>query len=331
MTVLRRVLLGCCVSLVDLMGQGGRAAAIDSKDLRDRPVRMVVPFPPGGPVDMAARLLTPSLTQALGQRVVVENRSGGSGTAGVVAVARAPADGQTLAFASTGALAVNFRLVSPQPYDTRRDLSPVSVIASVPSILAVNSSFPAMALGELIKAAEAHPGDVTFASGGVGTSSHLALELLKQRSGIDVLHVPYRGGAPALAAVLAGEAHATFLDASILMPHIGPRGSLRALALTSLSRSPVMPNLPTMAEAGVADAEIENWYALVAPARTPADRIQRLFRAVSIALSSPHVHDTLGQEATKIIGSPPDEAATFIASEIEKWGQVCERAHITSL
>lgn len=295
----------------------------------DRPVRLVVPFPPGGPVDTGARLVAAALSPALGgQSVLVENRSGAGGMIGIDAVAKAAPDGLTIAYGSTGAIAVNAALLPNLPYDTLRDLRPVAIVTSTASALVVRPEGP-RSLAALLEQARARPGRLSYASTGPGGTPHLAAELLRLRTGRpDIAHVAYRGAAPAITALLAGEVDMAFLDVPVLLPHIR-EGKFRALCVTAESRSPVLPDVPTTAEAGAPGVIVEGWNAMMVPAATPADRVERLAAAVRQVLA-PGSETRTRFEAVgqRVVNLGPEEAAAFIRAEIAKWAEVVRAADI---
>ncbi len=286
----------------------------------DGPVRMIIPFPPGGPADLIARTLGRAMGERLGQPVVVESRSGAGGAVGVEAGARARPDGQTVVLASTGALVVLPHMMPRMAYDSRRDLAPVSLVVSVPQVLVVRRGAQAD-VAALVAAARAAPGRLTFGSAGNGSSLHLAGELFKLRTGVDITHVPYRGAAPALTDLLAGNIAMMLADVPVVLPGIRG-GELRALAVTSAARNPALPDVPTMAEAGVAGAESDTWYALFAPAATPADRVARLHRAAAESLADPAVRRGLEEQGGAVVGGTPDALGAHVESEYARWGEV---------
>jgi tripartite-type tricarboxylate transporter receptor subunit TctC len=316
-------------------GFGRRAAfalgmaplAARAQGFPDRPVRLIVPFPPGGPVDAAARIVAQALAPLLGQQMVVENRSGAGGSVGIDAVAKAAPDGLSLALGSTGAVAVNVSLIPNLSYDPRRDLVPVGMVSGVPSLLVVRPGLPVRDMAGLLALVRQKPGGLTFASTGPGGTPHLASELLKLRAGLDIVHVAYRGAAPAITALLGNEVDMAFLDLSVLLPHVRD-GALRALALAAAARAPALPAVPTVAEAGIAGVEVENWYAVMAPARIPAERLAVLSAALRQALAQPETAARFTGQGARVIGGTPEEAATFIAAEIERWAEVVRRADI---
>ena len=288
----------------------------------DGPVRIIVPFPAGGPADIVGRILARGLSEALGQPFVVDNRAGAGGVIGVDAVAKARADGQTLGVGSSGALSVLPNLMPRIPYDVARDIQPVSLAIIVPQVLAVHPGVPARSLAELVALARAQPGRINFASSGSGNSLHLAAELFRARAGgIEITHIPYRGAAPALTDLVAGQVQMMFGDVPVMLPQIRA-GTIRALAVTAAMRSTALPDVPTMAEAGVAGVESESYYGLIAPAGVPADRLATLHRAVAAVLATPATRQALVDQGGRVIGNTPAEFIAHIAAENTKWAEV---------
>ena len=291
-----------------------------------RPVRIVVPFPPGGPTDIVARLVSQKMTEGLKQPVVVENRAGAGGVLGTEFVAKAPADGYTLLMGTIGGLAVSMSLLPDRGYDTLRDFAPITQAVNVTSILVTHPSVPVKSVQELLALARLHPGKLNYGSSGGGTVTHLAGELLKLMGGVNIIHVPYKGGAPALTAILSGEVDLTYENSLIIVPHI-KSGKVRALGVTSAQRSKLLPDLPSVAEA-LPGYGASGWYGLVAPAATPKDVLARLNAEAVKALRSPDVAERLsGQGADPAPGSPGDFAA-FIRAEIDKWSKVVKAANM---
>jgi len=291
-----------------------------------RPVRIVVPFPPGGPTDIVARLVSQKMTEGLKQPVVVENRAGAGGVLGTEFVAKAPADGYTLLMGTIGGLAVSMSLLPDRGYDTLRDFVPITQAVNVTSILVTHPSVPVKSVQELLALARLHPGKLNYGSSGGGTVTHLAGELLKVMGGVNIIHVPYKGGAPALTAILSGEVDLTYENSLIIVPHI-KSGKVRALGVTSAQRSKLLPDLPSVAEA-LPGYGASGWYGLVAPAATPKDVLARLNAEAVKALRSPDVAERLsGQGAEPAPGSPGDFAA-FIRAEIDKWSKVVKAANM---
>ena len=291
-----------------------------------RPVRIVVPFPPGGPTDIVARLVSQKMTEGLKQPVVVENRAGAGGVLGTEFVAKAPADGYTLLMGTIGGLAVSMSLLPDRGYDTLRDFAPITQAVNVTSILVTHPSVPVKSVQELLALARLHPGKLNYGSSGGGTVTHLAGELLKLMGGVNIIHVPYKGGAPALTAILSGEVDLTYENSLIIVPHI-KSGKVRALGVTSAQRSKLLPDLPSVAEA-LPGYGASGWYGLVAPAATPKDVLARLNAEAVKALRSLDVAERLsGQGAEPAPGSPGDFAA-FIRAEIDKWSKVVKAANM---
>ena len=285
-----------------------------------RSVKIVVPFPPGGPTDVVGRLVATKLGESLGQQFVVENRAGAGGTVGSEAVAQAAADGYTLLYGSTSTLAMAPSLYRKLGYDPRKSFAPVSLVSSGPLLVAVNASVPAATLTQLIALAKEKPGTLNYGSAGNATPPHLAAELFKSLAAVDLVHVPYKGGAPALQAVTAGEVQLIFEGLVTLLPQI-KAGRLRALAITGSARDPALPDVPTVAEAGLPAFQVTFWSGLVAPAGTPADVVASLNAALRKSLASADVRETLERQGLAPAGNSPAEFARFIKSEIARWAQ----------
>jgi tripartite-type tricarboxylate transporter receptor subunit TctC len=317
-------LLGFAVAAVAMTFQIGQATAAP---FPDRGVRIVVPFPAGGSNDVVARLLGTKLQELWGQPVVIDNRGGGGGNIGAEAVARAPADGYTLLLTAPGPLAVNQSLYPQLNYNPVQDFKGVALIASVPIVLAVHPGVKANTVAELIALAKASPGKMNFGSSGYGSTNHLAGELLKTRAGIDIVHVPYRGAAPAMNDLLGGQIPMMFDN----MPAIRPQvlgGTIRAIAVAGAKRSPLFPEVPTMAEAGVPGFEASSWFGLVAPAKTPPEVVTALIESVAKVLKDPDMAKRLadvGAEPGTLSGEAFD---AFLRSESEKWGDVVKTAGV---
>lgn len=291
-----------------------------------RPIRMIVAVPPGGPADILARLVGPKLSEALGQTVVIDNRPGANGIIAYDLAARANPDGYTFVLVAAG-VAINPSLYQKVPYDPIRDYAPITLGITVPNILVVHPAAAATSVQELVALAKARSGRIAFASAGNGTSGHLALELFRMKSGIDVVHVPYKGGGPALAEVVAGQVQALFSIALAATPQI-KAGRLRALAITSAKRSPVAPGLATVAEQGFPGFEVIGWFGWLAPARTPPDLVARLNREIVRVLQLPEIRERLLSQNTEPVGNSSREFAAFIRSEHDKWAAVIKQANI---
>ncbi len=304
------------------------ATALGAEAYPSKPVRMIVAVPPGGPADTLARLVVPKLTESLGQTVVVDNRPGANGIIAYELTARAPADGYTFTAVAAGVV-INPSLYRKVPYDPLKDFAPLTLGITVPNILVVHPAVPAKSVKELLAHAKAQGGKLAFASAGNGTSGHLALELFRQTTGTDVVHVPYKGGGPALTDLLGGQVQALFSIALAAMPHVNA-GRLRALGITSARRSAVAPDLPTVAEAGgIPGFDVIGWFGWLAPAAMPRPIVQRLNKELVAALNSPDVRDRLLSQSTEPVGNTPEAFAAFMQSEHRKWAKVIQAANIT--
>ena len=291
-----------------------------------KPVRMIVAVPPGGPADTLARLVAPKLTEAFGQTVVIDNRAGANGIIAYETTARAAPDGYTFTAVAAGVV-INKSLYPNVPYDPLKDFAPITLGITVPNILVVHPSVAARSVKDLVALAKAKPGTLTFASAGNGTTGHLALELFRLTAGIDVIHVPYKGGGPALAEVLAGQVQALFSLALAATPQI-KAGRLRALAISSGKRSAVAPDLPTIAEAGFPGFEVIGWFGWIAPAATPRPIVNRLNAELVRALKLPDVRERLLSQGSEPVGDSPEQFAAFVKSEHAKWAKVIKAANI---
>ena len=291
-----------------------------------KPVRMIVAVPPGGPADTLARLVAPRLTEALGHTVVIDNRPGANGIIAYETTARATPDGHTFTAVAAGVV-INPSLYRNVGYDPLKDFAPITLGITVPNILIVHPSVAATSVKDLIALAKAKPGTITFASAGNGTSGHLALELFRMSGGIEVIHVPYKGGGPALAEVVAGQVQALFSIALAATPQI-KAGRVRALAITSAKRSAVAPELPTVAEAGLRGFEVIGWFGWLAPAATPKAIVNRLHMELVRALKLPNVREVLLSQSTEPVGNSPQEFAAFMRSEHSKWAKLIKAANV---
>ena len=295
--------------------------AVFSQAFPAKPARLVVPFPPGGPLDAVGRLLAQQLSERWGQSVVVENKAGAGGNVGADLVAKSPPDGYTVVMGALSTHAVNPSLYAKIPYDPQKDFAPITRVAVTPNVLVVNSALPVNSVKELIAYAKAHPGQLSFGSGSTGSAGHLAGELLKVDAGIDMVHIPYKGAAPAMQALLAGDIQLMFDNLANAMAQV-KAGKLRALAVTTAERSKLAPDLPTMAEAGVPGFDISTWFGLFAPAGTPADVIAKWNGDVVRILESPDVRERLLAQGAE---PAPDSAADFgrfVASELAKYARI---------
>jgi tripartite-type tricarboxylate transporter receptor subunit TctC len=306
-------------ALLAVLGLALAAAA--RADYPDRPVRLVVPFPAGGGADAIARTIMPRVATELGQAVVIDNRPGAGGNVGAEFVARANPDGYTLLYGTNGTHAINRSLYGSIPFDPIRDFAPVSRMTQIPALLVVTPSLPSLSVAELVAYAKAHPGKVNFASAGNGTTSHLAGELFKTMAGIDIVHIPYRGGGSAMTD-LVGDQVSMMID---VMPNALPlarSGKVRGLAVTTSARVPAAPEYPTIAESGVPGFEMSAWDGVLAPAGTPRGVVDKVNAAIRVALADAQVRDAIIARGMQAVPSSPEEFARHIASESEKWARV---------
>jgi tripartite-type tricarboxylate transporter receptor subunit TctC len=289
-----------------------------------RPIRFVIPFPPGGGLDLMGRMIGQHLAEAWGQQVLVDNRPGAGGQIGTEIVARAPADGYTITIVSS-AHTINPSLYRRLPYDTIRDFAPVMQVTAVPHLLVVHPSIPARTLRELIGFIKARPGQLPYASGGVGASTHLAGELFKSMAGVDMVHIPYKGSGPGMVDVIGGQVPVTFGSVPSTIAFVR-NGKLRALGLTGAKRSVSAPDVPTIAEAGVPGYEAATWHGILAPQGTPAAIIARFGEEMGRMLALPAVRERLAREGLEIVGGTPEEFAARLRDEVVKWAKVVKAA-----
>jgi len=289
-------------------------------------VRMIVPFPPGGANDILGRILAQKLAESLGQSFIVDNRAGASGIIGTEIVARADPDGYTVLM-TPNTLAIQPSLYEKLPFDAFKDFAPVSLVAIVPNILIATRTLPVSSVKELIALAKRRPNELHYGSAGIGGSVHLAAELFRSMTSAQLVHVPYKGGGPALIDLIGGQIEILFPDALAGSPHIRA-GKVKPLAVTSNKRLPSLPQLPTIAESGVAGYDSVGWYGIVAPVRTSAQIVEALSASISIALRSPDVKEKLSAQAAEPVGGTPSEFKAHIASEASKWAKVIKAAGI---
>jgi len=313
-----------CALLAALCAAAGAVQAADNYP--QRPVRMIVAYPPGGGTDQVGRVMAEQLSQTLGQQVIVDNRGGATGNIGTEIAARAVPDGHTLLMGNVAPNAVNVSLFKKLSFDPVKDFSPVSLVAITPNILVAHPSVPAKTTKELVALAKAKPGALNFPSAGVGSSSHLAGELLKSLAGINMVHVPFKGGGPALVATISGEVQIMFATLPAAMPHV-KSGKVRPVAVTTSKRSQAMPELPTIAESGIKGYEAATWYGLLAPARTPKPVIDRLHGDTVKILAGP-ARQRLEAQGFEPDGGTPAAFAAYIKAEIAKWAKVIRDAGI---
>ena len=285
-----------------------------------KPIRLVLPYPPGGGTDVIARPLAQKLTEQLGQQVIVDNRGGAGGNIGMEFVAKSPADGYTLLFALTAQYAVNPSLYPKLPYDPVRDYAPISLLANAPYLLVVHPALPAKSVAELVALVKARPGQLSYSSSGNGSGAHLAGEMLRSLARVEILHVPYKGAGPAMPDLIAGQVQLSFITYTAAGPHI-KTGRLRALGVTTAKRSPTLPDLPAIGET-VAGYDSAVWYGFAAPAGTPLEIVSKLNAEVLRVLAAPDFRSRITLEAVSPIGSTPEEFGSFMKSEIVRWAKV---------
>ncbi|MCA3150288.1 MAG: tripartite tricarboxylate transporter substrate binding protein [Rhodocyclaceae bacterium] len=286
-----------------------------------KPVRIVVGFVPGGSTDITGRVMAQRLTDQVGQPVVVENRPGAGGNVGAEAVARAPADGYTLMLTSIAIQGIGPALYPKLPFDPIRDFTPITQLTAIPNVLAVHPSLPAKSVSELIALARKRPGAIAFASAGAGTSMHLSAELLRSLANIEVLHVPYKGSAPAMQDLIGGHTQMVFDNLPFVLPFV-KAGKVRALAVTTTARNPQLPEVPTMIEAGIAGYDVTSWFGLAAPGGLPTPLTDRWYQESVKALQHPDTRQRFGDLGASIVGSTPVEFGAFIRAELAKWARV---------
>lgn len=295
----------------------------------EKPVTMVVPFPPGGSTDVVARILSAKFQSTFGGSFVVDNRPGAAGMIGAAAAKRAPADGYTLFVSSLGPFVIGPHLVKNAGYDPTKDFDYISVAVQAPNVLAVPAGSPYKSLQDVIAYEKAHPNKMTFASAGNGTSDHLTAELFWQQTNTTGLHVPYKGGAPALNDLLGSQVDATFMNINTAVPHI-KGGKLRALAITSTKRSPILPDVPTMEELGYKGVTVYSWQAIAAPKGLPAEIKAKLYNAVVAAMNDPAVKPKLLDVGFEVVANTPEQFTAFQASEFQRWKKVIQSGNITA-
>ncbi|HOB92470.1 MAG TPA: tripartite tricarboxylate transporter substrate binding protein [Aquabacterium sp.] len=294
----------------------------------DRPVKLVVPYAPGGSADIVARLIADEWGKALGKSVFIENKAGAGGNLGVDSVAKSPADGYTIGL-QTVSLAINPSLTAKMPYDTLKDLAPIGMVAASQHVLVVNNALPAKDLKELLALARSKPGKLTYGSAGGGSTFHMSAELFKAMANLAIVHIPYRGGGPALTDTIAGQVDMSFPVLSAAQGHV-QAGKLRALGVTGARRSPLLPNVPTLAEAGVPGYGFETWFMVFAPAATPRPVIDRLNATLATVLQTAAVRERMAREGFDPIPSTPAEATARLQAEMPKWARLIKERGITA-
>ena len=309
--------------LAGLVAASGSALA---QTYPSKPIRWIIPFPPGGAMDVMARALGPKMAESLGQPVITENRPGAGGIIGSEVVAKSPPDGHTILIVSVGQ-AVNASLYPKMPFDPIKDFEPVSLVAVVPNVLVLYPSVKANTIPELIALAKAQPGKLTYASAGNGTSIHLAGEMFASMAGVDIVHVPYKGSGPAVTDLLGGQVNLMFDSITSAKPHI-QAGKLRALGVTSARRSQALPNVQTISEAGLKGYDVSPWFAVFVPAKTPKPVIDRLHGEITKALKLPDIQERFAAIGAEPVGSTPDQLATHLKRETDRWSAIIRDRNI---
>ncbi len=315
---LKSVLALCC---------GLALSAAHAQSYPNKPIRLIVPFPPGGGNDVIARVIAQKLTERLGQQVVVDNRAGANGIVGLQALMQSPPDGYTLAVGAAGPLAVNPSLYDKLPYDPLKDFAPITNMVNYLLLLVVHPSVPAKTTQDLVNLAKAKPKQLYFASPGSGNSGHLAGELLNSMANVQTVHVPYKGQGPALSDLISGQVQMLYSSIPSVLPQV-KSGQLNALAVGSAKRVPSLPDIPTISESGVPGYEAYSWVGMVAPAKTPKDIVNRLNREIVDILKQKDVSEKLNQQGALPVGDSPEQFAAYIKAEIDKWGAVVRAANI---
>lgn len=300
--------------------------AVKAQDFPNKQIRLIVPFPPGGPNDIIARVVGQRMSEILKQPLVIDNRGGQGGVLGTDVVAKAAPDGYTIGIVSASSLVIS-PTMEKVAYDVHKDFAPVTLVTTVPEMLVVASSVPAKNMAELVALAKAQPGKLNFASAGIGGLPHLAGELFKLTAKIDIVHVPYRGAAPAINDLLGQQVQMTFLDLPVILPQIRA-GLLRPIALGAPERAPTAPDVPTTAEVGMPDLLIENWYGMIAPAGTPEKIVATLNRAANEAMNDPSVKAKLAEQGLTVAGDTPEQFRGFIEAQTRKWAGVIKDAGV---
>jgi len=304
------------------------ASGASAQTYPERPVKLVVPYAPGGSADIVARLIADEWGKALGKSFFIENRGGAGGNLGVDSVAKSPADGYTVGL-QTVSLAINPALTAKMPYDTLKDLAPIGMVAASQHVLVVNANLPAKDLNDLLALARSKPGKLTYGSAGGGSTFHMSAELFKAQAGVAIVHIPYRGGGPALTDTIAGQVDMSFPVLSAAQGHV-QSGKLRALGVTGSKRSPLLPNVPTIAEAGLPNYAFETWFIVFAPAATPAPVIDKLNATLNTVLQSASLKERMAKEGFDATPSTPAQARARVESEMPKWARLVKERGITA-
>ncbi len=316
------------VLLTAVQSLAGYAQTTQAQIYPARPIRFIVPFPPGGSTDIYARIIAPRLSEKLRQQVVVDNRAGAGGALGAELAAKAPPDGYTIWLGQTNNLAIGPAMRARNSYDPIRDFSPITLLMRAPQVMVVNAGSPITSVNDLVAAAKKNPGSMSFASAGIGSGGHLSGELFNQAAGINIVHVPYKGAAPAMIDLLGGRI--TYLATSLASAaQFMKEGKIKALATTGTRRARMLPDVPTVAEAAIPGFDVESWHGMLAPAKVPREVVLRLNRDIVSILGQPEVRKLLLSEGGDITPTTPEEFAAFLRTEVTKWARVIKQANIT--
>jgi tripartite-type tricarboxylate transporter receptor subunit TctC len=318
-------LMSVVTLLAAVLGLGASLPSF-AQDYPNRPIRFIVPYPPGGGTDVVARIMNEALAESLGQPIIIDNKGGAAGNVGTDVAAKAPADGYNILF-TLSSHTINPKLYDKLPFDVERDFVPISLAAMIPQILVANPSVPANNLKELIALAKANPGKLNYASVGTGSPAHIAGELLKLKTGIDIVHIPYKGGGPAVIDTIGGQVQLAFVSMPAAWQHV-KAGKLKAIAVASSKRSVAAPDLPTIAESGVPDYAVESWYGAFAPAKTPPAAVAKLNAAFVKVLDNPQIKEKLLAQGAEATSSTPAELDRIVKEELAKWDVVIKTAKI---
>lgn len=302
------------------------AFAQTGSDYPSKPIKLIVPYPPGGGTDVIARIVQERFQTLLGQPVVIDNRGGAAGSIGTELVAKSPADGYTVLF-TLSSHTINPAIYNKLSFDTAKDFAPVGLVASLPQILVANPQFPASTVAELVAMAKARPDSISFASVGNGSPGHLAGELLKLRTGTQMTHVPYRGGGPAVTDVMGGQVPLLWVSIPAAAQFV-KAGKLKALAVSTTKRSAAFPDVPTMQEAGIPDFDVDSWYAVFVPAKTPQPAIDRLNRVINTVVKEPDIRDKLLAQGSEGVGGTPEQLGKVVSTELVRWSKLAKEANI---
>lgn len=308
------------------LAQGSNSSSSNGPDYPTKPIKLIVPYPPGGGTDVIARIVQERFQAQLGQPVVIDNRGGAAGSIGTELAAKSAADGYTVLF-TLSSHTINPAIYAKLPFDTQKDFEPVAMVASLPQILVANVGFPVNNVAELVAMAKAKPGSLSYATVGNGSPGHLAGELFKLRTGTELTHVPYRGGGPAVTDVMGGQVPLLWVSIPAAAQFV-KAGKLKALAVSTTKRSAAFPDVPTMQEAGIADFEVDSWYAMFVPTKTPKAAIEKLNRVVNTVVREPEIRDKLLAQGSEGVGGTPEQLGKVVSTELVRWNKLAKEANI---